>query len=97
MGSVALVVKGICIVVGKVVAKNIVCVAIAIVVDAIAGDFTRIAPHVGCEVLVVVVNARVDNSNNSSACSGIDIPSCWSIDISIVGATGLAGVVKSVH
>ena len=97
MGSVALVVKGICIVVGKVVAINIICVAIAIVVDAIAGDFACIAPHVCCEVLVVVVNARVDNSDDGSAGSGINVPSLWSIDISILDSTGLGGVVKAIH
>ena len=97
MGSVALVVKGICIVVGKVVAINIICVAIAIVVDAIACDFASIAPHVCSEVLVVVVNARVDNSDDGSAGSGIDVPSFWSIDISILGSTSLGGVVKAIH
>ena len=97
MGSMALVIKGICIVVGKVVAINIICVAIAIVVDTIACDFASIAPHVCCKVLVVVVNACIDNSDDGSAGSGIDVPSFGSIDISIVGATSLGGVVKAVH
>ena len=51
------------VIVDEIPAANVVDKTVAIIVDAVAGDFPTVAPDVGVKVDVVVVNARVDNGH----------------------------------
>ena len=95
MGTVAMVVIRITIIVDEVVAVDIVDVAIAIIVDSIPRDFAGIHPHVGGEVLMIPVHTRVDDTNDNRPCSSRNVPRFGSINIDIVHTTCLAGVMQT--
>ena len=78
MGSVAVIIRQTRVVVDKVPPVNIIDVAIAIVIDSIGGfvpthrifsRFTRVFPQVVFYVLVVDVNARIDDGDNNISAS----------------------------
>ena len=56
--------------VNKVYAMNIINIAIAVIINAVAGYFALIHPNVVCKVFMGIVNARVDNSHNSTFAGG---------------------------
>ena len=74
----------IAIVVGEVVAVDIVHVAVTIVVDAVAGDFARIGPDVLHQIGMRVVDPRVDDANEDIG-AGLNAPRLGRIDIGISG------------
>ncbi len=53
MRAVIVVIVGVAIVVNKVPAVKIIDITVAIVVKAVAGDFTRVGPNVGGQVGVI--------------------------------------------
>ena len=67
MSTVPVVVHGNRVAVGKVPSVHVVDIAIAIVVEVITGNFTRIFPCVGGEIGVIKINAGVDDGNNDAA------------------------------
>ena len=66
VGAVSVAVHWVVVVVAKIPSINVVHVTVAIVVLAIIGDFARVFPNISLEVLVVVVDARVDHGNDHS-------------------------------
>jgi hypothetical protein len=61
---VAVVVHRVGVVVARVDPKDVVDVAVAVVVDAVAGRLERVVPHVGGEVRVGVVDAGVNHADH---------------------------------
>ena len=92
MRSMPLVVHRITVTVVKVVSVNIVDESIAVVVNSITCDLAGIDPHVGLQILVIVVNSRVDNPDNDVG-TGCDLPGFQAIDIGIFYSATLAEVV----
>ena len=77
----------------KVPAVNIVYPAVAVIVDVVAGDFTRIGPNV--QVWVGRLHAIVDHSNdNVLRTSAIDIPSFGYIGIRVIHSTRLPDIAQ---
>src|SRR5207245_8325634 len=68
--AVAQVIHWIVVIIGEVPAVNVVAVAVAVVVDAIAGDFKRIGPDVGGQIGVGVIDATVDDADNHVGWAG---------------------------
>ena len=83
MRAVPLIVSGIPVVIVGVTSKDIVDESISIIVDLVASDFCGIAPHIGGEVLMGRLNARIDNCDNDSAGGGANIPAFGCVDIRI--------------
>src|ERR1044071_4045902 len=81
MAAVTGVVLGIAGIIDRVYAKNIVNIPVAIIVDAIARDFTRIHPHLGGKVLVGIIDAGIDDPNDHVGIALSDIPGRNDIDI----------------
>ena len=50
----------------EVIAKDVIHEAIAIVVNAIAGDLTRISPHLIAKILMIIVHPSVNDSHDHS-------------------------------
>src|SRR5262245_57590208 len=63
-----------CVVMREVPAVNVVDESVSVVVDAVAGDFTRIDPDVVVQVFVIDVETRVDNADDNAAVAGRDVP-----------------------
>ena len=93
--SVAVVVHGIAVVVGKVVPVHVVHEPVAVVVDPIAGHLGRIRPDVGGQVGVVVVDARIDDPNHDAPAPRGEIPGLRGVDVGIDRSAGLPRVVQA--
>ena len=91
--AVVVVVHRVAVVADEVVAVHIVDVSVLVVVDAIAGNLTRVHPHVRLEVRMVVIDAGVDDGDDRLAAAGGDVPGGRRLDIGACLATGLPGVV----
>ena len=69
--------------------------AVAVVVDAVGGEFfAGVRPDVGGQVGVDVVDARVDHRDDDAALPRGDVPSFGRIDIGVRRAARLAGIVQ---
>src|SRR5262249_36200554 len=91
VGAVGVVVERIGVVVDEVVAVVVVGEPVVVVVDAIIGDLPRVVPHVGGEVGVVVVDARVDVGDGDAAAAGGEVPGLGRVDVGVWGAVAQAG------
>ena len=95
MRAVAVVVHWVGVVVGEVPAVHIVHIAIAVVVDTVAGHFARIVPRIGSQIGMGVVDARIDHGDNDSAGTGGCVPRFWGIDIGIGHAARLPNIIEA--
>jgi hypothetical protein len=93
--AVAVVVHRVAVAVGEVVAVHIIDVAVAVVVNTIAGDLARVRPDVRGEVGVRVVDTRVDHRDDHVGGLGDGVPGLGGIDVGIVAPAGLPGVVQA--
>ena len=75
--------------------EDIVRIAVAIVVDAIAGDLTCIPPHLALKVLVGIADARIDDRHGHVGGTGGDVPCPHRVDILPSGSSRLAGIPES--
>jgi len=71
------------VVVGEVEPVTVIDKAVAVVVDTVAVAVRRVPEHVRREVLVVVVDPRVDHTDNDIAASGGDPPRLRRVDVRI--------------
>jgi hypothetical protein len=94
VGAVALVVHGIRIAIGRVDSMAVVDVAVAVVIDSVGGALGRIAPDVGREVFVVVIDAGIDDGHDDAGGAAADVPAFRRVDVVIGRAPGLSGVVQ---
>mmetsp|Transcript_42002 Transcript_42002/g.121518 ORF Transcript_42002/g.121518 Transcript_42002/m.121518 type:complete len:397 (+) Transcript_42002:787-1977(+) len=83
MRAVHLVVERIAVLVGKVRPVDVVHVAVAVVVQAVAGDLAGVVPHVLAQVLMRVVDARVDDGHDDAGAelAGEASPGLWAVDV----------------
>ena len=93
--AVTVVVHRIGVAVGKVVAPHIVNVAVAIIVDAVSSHLTGIAPSIGSQIGMVVIDASVDHGDNHRSGTSGRVPRFGSIDVDVCHATRLADVVET--
>ena len=92
VGAVARAVHRVVVLVHEVPAVDVVDEAVAVVVDAVAGDLAGVPPHVGVEVGVAVVDARIDDGHDE--CRARDrMPGLGRIDVGILDAARLPRVV----
>ena len=68
---------------GEVPATDIIDVAVAIIVNAIICDFTRVDPDVALEVWMVEVNTGVDNRDAVVWITRVNVPGFRCIDVVI--------------
>ena len=52
--------------VNKVYAVNIINITVSVIINAVAGYLSLIYPNIICKIFMGIVNARVDNSHNST-------------------------------
>ena len=95
MGAVARVIPGIRVVVRRVDTDAIVDHAVAVVIDPVGDAVARAAIHVAGQVLVVVVDARVDHGHHDVAAPGGDVPRLHRVDVRVGHAATLARVVEA--
>ena len=95
MGAVAVVVHRVGIVVEEVPTADIVDIAVAVIIPAIAGDLAGVGPDIGFQVGVGVIHTGVDDSHHRLAGSGCLVPRLGRIDVGIEGAACLACVVHA--
>ena len=74
------------IIVDEVPASDVVHLAIAVIVAAIAGNFRRIRPDIGEQFGVVVVDAGIDYGHHYGAAAGVLVPGRDGIDVGARGA-----------
>src|SRR5262249_38854679 len=94
VGAVAVVVHRVRVIVGEVVPVDVVAVAVAVVVDAIARDLARVGPDVRGQVRVVVVDAGVNHGDDGVAGAGAGVPGLRGVDVGVGDAAVGAGVVE---
>ena len=80
MGAVVVVVVRIGVVVDEVPSVEVVDVAVAVVVDAVAGNLAGVGPDVGLEVGMVEVDARVNDGHHDRRVAQGMRPGAGSID-----------------
>ena len=95
MCAVCVVVVRVVVVVVKVPAVNVIDVSVAVVVLAIARNFVGVGPHVCMQVLVVAIDSRVDDPNEYVLTAGLELPGLGTVNVLVVRAPGLAGVVHA--
>ena len=94
MGAVRVHVHRIAVIVGEVVSVDIVDVSVAVVINVVAGDLSRVGPDVRDQIGVRVVDTGVDYTHHDAA-TGLDVPGFNRIDIGIVGSTALSRIMQS--
>ncbi len=94
VGAVVVVVHRVAVAIVEVVAVDVVDVTVAIVVETVARHLARIDPHVGRQVLMEIVDARVDHGHQGVGAPGRDVPRLGRIDVGIGRPAGLAQIVK---
>ena len=93
--AVAVNIHGVCVTVGEVPAVDVVHIAVAVVVDTVAGNFAGIHPDVVGEVGMGVVNTRVDDSDDDAARARRDFPCFRCVDVCVWLPTKLSCVVQA--
>ena len=96
MGPVILVVHRIPVAVGEIVAVDVIDVAVAVIILApLAAQFGGVDPHVGGQVGMIVIHARIDHGDDRVAAAGGGLPGLGRIDVGVGGASGLSRIVQS--
>jgi len=85
MGAMIMIIIGVAVIVGEIPAVDVIPEAVAVVVDAVARNFAWIAPHVGREILVAIINARIDHRYDDIGVTLAQLPCLWCIDVLVVG------------
>ena len=93
MGAVGVAVVRIAVPVGEVVAVDIVDVAVAVVIQAVAGNLARIDPHVIDQVRMGVIDSGVDDAHHDIV-AGLNVPGLGRVDIGIGYTARLAGIIQ---
>ena len=65
MGAVSVAIHGVIVVVMEIPSVDVVHIAVSIVVLLVSGNLSGVFPKVALQVLVVVVDSRVDDCNNN--------------------------------
>ncbi len=91
---VAVVVVGVVVAVREVPAVDVVDVAVAVVVDPVAGDLARIRPRVRRKVGMRVVEPRVHHRDDDRRIALDRVPSLVGLDVDHVPLVGPVGVVR---
>src|SRR5205823_5686362 len=78
----------------EVPAGDVVRPAVAVVVEAVTGDFAGVVPDVGGEVGVVTLDGVVDDGDDDVGAAGGHLPGFGGVHVGVGGAAGLAGVVQ---
>ena len=94
MGAVAVVVHGIAGVVYGIDTMHVVHVTVAVVIGAVAGNFTRIHPHVAGQILVRVAHSGVDHRHDDVGRAVLRIPCILRVNVRAGRAAVNAGVVQ---
>jgi len=95
VGAVIIFVHRIAILVVEIVAVNIIHITIAVVVNAVAGDFARVSPDVIGQVGVGIIHAGVNDGDNDFAAAGIKIPGFGGTNIGSRSASRLPGIMQA--
>ena len=95
MAAVTGVVLGITGIIDRVDAKDVVDVAVIIIVDVVAGNFARVDPHLGGQIAVGIIDARINDADDDVGIAGGDIPSLDDVDVGAGEAALLADVVQA--
>ena len=90
-----MVVQRIAISVDEVVPVDVIDVAVAVVVDPVAWDLSRVYPHVRSQVRMRVVDAGIDDGDHHRAAARVGVPGLIGVNVGARRASELAGVVKS--
>ena len=85
------------VVVGEVVAVDIVDVAVAVIVELVARDLAGVGPQVVAKVRVVHVDALVDHGHHRVGAAGGRVPRLRRVDVGVGRPAGLAGVVEAIE
>ena len=78
----------------EIVAIDIVDVAIVVIVDIVAGDLTRVDPHIGSQIGMQMIHTTVDHRHHHVG-TGLDVPRLSRIDIRILRAATLPRIVQA--
>mmetsp|Transcript_52091 Transcript_52091/g.131654 ORF Transcript_52091/g.131654 Transcript_52091/m.131654 type:complete len:238 (-) Transcript_52091:587-1300(-) len=83
MRTVHLIIHRVAVFVGKVGSMNIINIAVAVIVHSVARDLHWVDPHLLTQVLMVVVDACVNNSHGNALANFTrpNLPRLWSIDV----------------
>ena len=79
----------------KIIAMDVINVAVVIVINAVARNFAGVRPHVIDQIRMGVIDSRIDHADNHLLTTRLNIPGFNSIDVRIDGATSLSGVIES--
>src|SRR5262249_25838466 len=79
--SLVQVVLRVAIIVDEVISMDVIDVAVAVVVDAVARDFERVRPDIRRQVRVGVVHTSVDHGDENVGRTGRDLPRLGSVDV----------------
>ena len=93
--SVVMVVHRVPIVIGEVVTVDIVHVSVAVIVLPVSRHLCRVDPHVGGQILVSVIHARVDHSHDCLTAARRRFPCSRRVNVGIECPSGLTHVVHS--
>ena len=93
MRTMIMIIHGIVIVVAEIPPVDIIHVAIIVIVLSVAGNLTRIDPHIRQQVFVVIVHPGVYHCDNYIAAACLNIPGFRRVHVCIGHAPHLARVV----
>ena len=93
MGSMAIVVHGVPVLIGGVIAIIIVHISVFVIINTVSGHFPRIGPHIGFKVRMVVIHPGVHHGDNRLPCSFAKVPSQLGANVGTGGSPGLPAVV----
>ena len=65
----------------KVIAIIVIDIAVVVIVNAVAGDFLGVHPHIGGKVRMIVINATVNDGNNDLLAARGDVPGFCGTDV----------------
>ena len=92
MGAVPVIIHGIAGAGDGINAMDIVDVAVVVVIDAVAGNFARIVPHVRHQIFVGVAHARIHHRDQHVRSRALKLPSVRRMNICASRPTLLAPI-----
>ena len=98
--TVTALIHGVTIVAVEVIAVDVIDKAIAIIIDTVTSNFTKVSPHIVGQIRMIPLNALIDDCNNEVGIACLNAPGFHNVHIG-VGNTGgsvnrLAGVFDGV-
>ena len=96
MRTVIMIVNRVAIVIVEVITVNVINVSVTVIIYAVSGRLTVVAPHVICQIFMRVFHARINHSHHNASRTDLIIPCQWCMNLLHAPKLAVSWIIRSV-